>query len=151
MKLPNYPSRIRAYLEEKVKGWSQNQDISGKIDHLNQLANDNPKHTAALTFSFLCLCVIIAFGLSFLPSKEELSPFTEIEDISPILQGKQQIEEMKQQQTNGVKSFILQGQLLKKDLDSLVALPHKSHIDSIEILRKHKQLEIIVRHLNEKD
>ena len=42
------------------------------------------------------------------------------------------------------------GKQLKHELDSLVALPIKSHKDSLDIMVKYKQLEIVVKYLENK-
>ena len=42
------------------------------------------------------------------------------------------------------------GQQLKHDLDSLVALPQKTHKDSVDIVVKYKQLELVVKYLDNK-
>lgn len=153
MKLSTYFKSLRLNLQKWIDIWVQKKDIPHKINELNTLANANPKYTAIITFSLLCFCLLLTIVASFIRESPTSSQglFSNIEDISPVMAGKQRIEDIKQQQANDLRSFILQGQTLKKELDSLIALPNKSHADSLEILRKHKQLEIIVRHLNEKD
>ena len=42
------------------------------------------------------------------------------------------------------------GQQLKHDLDSLVRLPVKSHKDSVDIMVKYRQLELVVKYLDNK-
>ena len=42
------------------------------------------------------------------------------------------------------------GQKLKHELDSLVHLPIKTHKDSVDIMVKYRQLEIVVKALDNK-
>ena len=43
------------------------------------------------------------------------------------------------------------GQKLREELDSLIALPRKSHADSIQIVQRYQQLEHIVQSLKNND
>ena len=43
------------------------------------------------------------------------------------------------------------GQAIKHELDSLIALPHKTHADSIGIIRRYGQLENLVKTLKQND
>ena len=64
-----------------------------------------------------------------------------VEPVESIFQGMQQIQNAKAYQISQ------RGQLLKHELDSLVQLPDKSHEDSMQIIIKYKQLELIVNNL----
>ena len=60
------------------------------------------------------------------------------------------MEATKQQSEDLLKSLektIEQGQALKHELDSLVRMPRKTHDDSLQIVIKYKQLELIVNNL----
>ncbi|EJW90733.1 hypothetical protein EVA_21159, partial [gut metagenome] len=46
-----------------------------------------------------------------------------------------------------LKQLTHKGQLLHEELDSLIAIPHKSHQDSIHIVQSYNQLESIVKSL----
>lgn len=155
MKFRKIPSEIKEYLHNLIAQYAKQRDIAGKLERLNSFANANPKQTAGLTFIVLCSLLFLTLIVSLIRnSGEDNTPpfaFSQIEDISPIISKKQQIEEIKQQQEKDVKNLLLQGRTLRKELDSLLSLPNKSYYDSLELFRKHKQLELIVRHLNEKD
>ena len=44
--------------------------------------------------------------------------------------------------------LVTDGQSIRGELDSLIAIPHKTHGDSIRIIKQYKQLENIVKSLN---
>jgi hypothetical protein len=46
-----------------------------------------------------------------------------------------------------MEGLAARGQLIKKELDSLVKIPEKSHDDSVRIIVRYKQLEVIVGEL----
>lgn len=149
--LPNYPLRLHILLKNLLSNWAIQNKIPNKIERLNTYANSHKKQTAIITISLLSLLLVIGVLLT-LSSQESTNIINEssppkIEDISSIIAKKQRIEEIKLQQVNDTKSLITQGQSIRKELDSLMQLPVKVHQDSLEIYRKHKQLEIIVRHI----
>lgn len=151
MKRPNI-SQIKEYVRKWVQAYSVQKDIPNKINRLNDYANSHKKQTVTLTMGILLLCSILSILLSFVRCGNEADfSVNQIEDITPIIANKQKIEEVKQRQVMDVKDLLAQGKSLKRELDSLIVLPVKSHHDSLEIYRKHKQLEIIVNYIDEKD
>ena len=70
-----------------------------------------------------------------------------VEPVESIFQGMQQIQNAKAYQISQLQRMAQRGQLLKHELDSLVQLPDKSHEDSMQIIIKYKQLELIVNNL----
>lgn len=70
-----------------------------------------------------------------------------VEPVESIFQGMQQIQNAKAYQISQMQALASKGQLLKHELDSLVRLSDKSHKDSVQIISKYKQLEIIVNNL----
>ena len=153
MKLKAYPTIIKEYLRTIITTWALEKNIPQKLAHLQDLANANKKTTSALTIGILSCLFISSILISLLYKQEDdfASSFNQIEDISPIINAKQSLEENKHRQVDDMKSLLIQGQQLKRELDSLLAIPSKNHHDSLELFRKHKQLELIVNYINEKD
>ena len=67
----------------------------------------------------------------------------EIEDVQAVVQSFQQIQNVNDYHTKEVSSIILQGKSIKNELDSLINIKKKNRQDSINILIKYKQLQII--------
>jgi hypothetical protein len=73
-----------------------------------------------------------------------------ITPVNPMFRELQRIQDGKAYQTAWLDKMALDGQQLKRQLDSLIRIPDKTHDDSLQILIKHKQLEIIVDNLENK-
>lgn len=157
MSIKKIPQQLKSYLRGAITEWSTRKGIPNKIAHLNKYANDNPRQTIFLALGILLSLFFVSTVLTCSHYNEEqkdaeiVLPLNQIEDISSVIAGKQRIEDVKRQQTNVFTSLITEGQRVRKELDSLLALPVKSSRDSLEIVRKHKQLQIIVNNINEKD
>ena len=72
---------------------------------------------------------------------------TGVEPVEPMFIGMQQIQNAKAYQVSQVEEMARKGQALKHELDSLVRMPRKTHDDSLQIVIKYKQLELIVNNL----
>jgi hypothetical protein len=70
-----------------------------------------------------------------------------VEPVEPMFVGMQRIQNAKAYQVSQVEEMARKGQMLKHELDSLVGLPYKTHDDSLQIVIKYKQLELIVNNL----
>ena len=71
----------------------------------------------------------------------------EIENIQPMFDGLHNIENNKKVIKSEVHDITDEGLEIKKELDSLVALPYKTHEDSVQMYRDYKRLESIVNFL----
>lgn len=78
-------------------------------------------------------------------TKEDV--FGGIAEVNPMFLGLQRIQANKAYQMSKVEEMTLRGKRLKHELDSLVRIPRKSHDDSLQIVIKHRQLELIVNNL----
>ena len=78
-----------------------------------------------------------------------------IAKVEPIFSGFRTIQANKEAQRRRLLEITGDGQAVKHELDSLMAIPRKTHADSIGIIRRYRQLEKIVeslkQHDNEKD
>lgn len=70
-----------------------------------------------------------------------------VEPVESLFQGMQQIQNAKAYQVAQLNEMARKGQVLKHELDSLVNLSSKTHEDSLMIVSKYKQLELIVNNL----
>ena len=64
-----------------------------------------------------------------------------------MFDGFHRIQNAKNYQDGQVTGMISDGQRLKRELDSLVAMPYKTHDDSAAIIVKYHQLEYIVKQI----
>lgn len=153
MKIKEISRYWHTVLEHKLRGWAHKQGLDKNIIELNERANTHPKRTAIMLLSVVLVILFLGFVPIFFKSNDlsdaiDLAP---LEATAPPLKAAQRIEDVKALQSSSIRDYLSQGQTLKHELDSLLAITHKSSRDSLEIIRKHKQLEYIVNNLNEKD
>ena len=104
--------------------------------------------TASVTMSLLSLSLIVCIVTTFLGDDKEDEPsFESIASVTPMFNGMRRIQENKNYQVSQVEQMTLRGKEIKQELDSLMRIPLKSHDDSVQIVIKYKQLEMIVRNL----
>ena len=135
--------KVKSFVRKLSLQWK----IRERIDAANTWATNHPKRTAAMTIGAL----VCSLGLGILvslytpqPSKDIVG---EIENVQPMFAGLQSIQNGKNVQVREVGQLALRGQRLKWELDSLVHIPVKTHRDSMLIISKYRQLEMIVANL----
>lgn len=74
-----------------------------------------------------------------------------IAQVEPIFSGFRNIQAGKETQRRQIADMTDRGKLLHRQLDSLIAIPRKSHSDSVEIIRRYRSLEQIVKSLKQHD
>ena len=81
----------------------------------------------------------------------ELNELSAIAPVDPMLEGFRTIQAYKTVHRSTLMNLTAKGQLLHEELDSLIALPHKTHADSVHIIQSYRQLESIVKSLKNND
>ena len=119
-----------------------------RIDKANRWAEQNKGRTAAMTVGTLLLLLILGSVMTLTDDNEQKMDIIDgIAEVGPIFQGLQQIQDTKTYQMTQVERLTMTGKTLKRELDSLIKMPVKSHNDSLQIVIKHRQLELIVNNL----
>ena len=117
---------------------------------MNQWAEKHKKRTIVITIGILTLSLILGSWLTFSSDSKEPDLFGGMTDVRPDFEGMRRIQRLKSLQVEQTTDLTNRGQRLKHDLDSLIALPVKSHKDSVDIMVKYRQLEIVVDYLDNK-
>ena len=119
-----------------------------RIGKANQWCEQHKGRTASFTMGALLISLAAGVLTSLLEGDEEHEPrFDSIAIVSPMFNGMRRIQENKDYQVSQVEKMTMRGKEIKHELDSLVNIPLKSHDDSVQIVIKYKQLEMIVRNL----
>ncbi len=119
-----------------------------RIESGNRWAEQHKGRTSAMTVGTLLLLLVIGTVMTITEKKEPDSNIIEgIAEVNPMFQGLQRIQDNKAYQMSKMGEMTLKGKRLKHELDSLIRIPSKSHDDSLQIVIKHKQLELIVNNL----
>ena len=119
-----------------------------RIEWANNWAELNRGRTAAMTVGTLLLLLIIGSAMTLTNNDEpEMNVIEGIAEVNPMFRGLHRIQDNKAYQTSQMERMIMKGNALKKELDSLIRIPLKSHGDSLQIVIKYRQLELIVNNI----
>ena len=156
MKRKEYPSAFYAYLGKTFQSWGFRKKVRKQMERLQLYVDTHPRKSVVAILGTMVLMLLLTIVTSYYDftnsANEELLPIQSMAEMSSIFSNKQRLDEIKQNHVEEVRSIFNEGQLLRKNLDSLMSLREKTHADSLEIYRQHKQLTTIVHYLNdEKD
>ena len=124
--------------------------LSEKIAKANEWADKHKKKVSVITISTLMLSLILGTWLTLTSTYNEADMLSGFAEVKPAFEGIHRIQRLKSMQVDQTVELTNKGQQLKHDLDSLVRLPMKSHQDSVDIMVKYRQLELVVKYLDNK-
>lgn len=139
-----------AKIAEGIKSLTDKLKLSEKIAKANQWADKHKKRVSVITISLLMLSLIIGSWLTLTSTYNEADMLSDFTEVKPAFDGIRRIQRLKSMQVDQTVELTNKGQQLKHDLDSLVRLPVKSHQDSVDIVVKYRQLELVVKYLDNK-
>ena len=146
-----------AKIAEGIKSLTDKFKLREKIDKANQWADKanqwadkHKKRVSVITISMLMLSLIIGSWLTLTSTYNEADMLSGFTEVKPAFDGIRRIQRLKSMQVDQTVELTNKGQQLKHDLDSLVRLPIKSHQDSVDIMVKYRQLELVVKYLDNK-
>ena len=151
MKILNLTKAMKyAHIAQGIRSFLSHFKIRERIDRMNLWAEKHKKRTVAITIGVLTLSLILGSWLTFSSDSKEPDLFGGMTDVRPDFEGMRRIQRLKSLQVEQTTDLTNRGQRLKHDLDSLIAIPVKSHKDSVDIMVKYRQLEIVVDYLDNK-
>lgn len=146
---------LGSWLRPKMVAIGARYRLAARIRKANSWATRHPRRTFGYVVGSLLLilvCDIIVAGARMESKDPNLHSIAKVE---PIFSGFRTIQANKEAQRRRLLEITGDGQAVKHELDSLMAIPRKTHADSIGIIRRYRQLEKIVeslkQHDNEKD
>ncbi len=144
--------QVRSWLQPKMGAIGTKYRLAARIRLANAWATKHPKRTFAYVVSsllFLLVCNLGINGTKSDPSNElNESNINMVSNMEPLFTGFHTIQANKDIQRNTLMDLVTQGQELREELDSMIAVPHKSKSDSTRIIQRYRQLENIVKSLN---
>ena len=155
--MKGYVRNIRISLRNQIVGWlkpgvgalGRSCRLQGRIRLMNRWSRQHPKRMGCLVIGSLVAVLLSDLFLSAHFAANQTAPNqVAIANMDSVFRGLQIIQENKLVQQNTVLSLTDRGRILHRELDSLIALPNKSHQDSMRIIRDYKVLERIVKSLN---
>ena len=122
--------------------------IGEKIAKANAWADGHRRKTAGILFSVNATIYIIGFLLCM--SGNDASgnsiqdPMQDLAQIQPMFSQLHRIEDMKTVQKHTYVQLSNRAVRLKREVDSLMAMPGKTHQDSVLALQKYDELKMIM-------
>lgn len=158
--MPRYKRILRYWCWSLSKGLH----LRERIDKANSWSLSHPRQFMKIILgfgSFLLVITVLSLAASLMQNDENTQQQEgtfltgAVQDIQPTLDGMRQIRSHQKIENSELKSLTERGLQIKDELDSLLALPSKSHEDSVRIVADYRQMEDIVKFLkkskNEKD
>lgn len=144
--------QIRAWLQPKFGRLSRRYRLASRIRLANGWAKKHPKRTLAYVVGTLSFLMVGTIALDQIRTSKESEPnVSMIANMEPLFDGFRTIQANKDVHRHTLMDLATKGQLLRTQLDSMIAIPDKSHLDSIHIIRSYRQLENIVHSLKNND
>jgi len=140
------------YRLRKARVWGykigKKYGIGEKIAKANAWADGHRRKTAGILFSVNTCIYLIGFILCMSGSEADGSsikdPMQDLAQIQPMFSQLHRIEDMKTVQKKTYVQLSQRVVKLKREVDSLMAMPEKTHQDSVLALQKYDELNTIM-------
>ena len=140
------------YRLRKARVWGykigKKYGIGEKIAKANAWADVHRRKTAGILFSVNTCIYLIGFVLCMSGSEADGSsikdPMQDLAQIQPMFSQLHRIEDMKTVQKKTYVQLSQRVVKLKREVDSLMAMPGKTHQDSVLALQKYDELNTIM-------
>ena len=139
------------YRLRKARAWGykigKKYGIGEKIAKANAWADGHRRKTAGILFSVNTCIYLIGFILCMSGSEVDSSikdPMQDLAQIQPMFSQLHRIEDMKTVQKKTYVQLSHRAVKLKREVDSLMAMPGKTHQDSVLALQKYDELNTIM-------
>lgn len=133
-----------AKITKGIRNFLSKFKLKEKIAKANDWADKNKKRTSCITIGILLFSLIVGSWLTLTAETNASQMLSGLSDVQPMFDGMHRIQKAKDLQVKQTTEMTNKGKQLKHELDSLVALPDKKHKDSVDIVVKYRQLEIVV-------
>ena len=124
--------------------------IGEKVARANAWADGHRRKTAGILFSVNTCIYLIGFLLCMSGSDADgngiQDPMQDLAQVQPIFSQLHRIEDMKTVQKKTYVQLSNRAVTLKREVDSLMAMPGKTHQDSVLALQKYDELQTIMSH-----
>lgn len=144
-------SVMRSWLQPRLGEVGTRWRLAARIRLANSRASRHPKST--FIYVVCTLLAILVGDMMFNGIRAEMNDpqVAQIAYVEPVFNGFRNIQANKNIQRQRILEMAENGRLIHHELDSLIALPSKSHTDSIQIIGKYGQLERIAKSLKQYD
>ena len=144
-------NQIKSWLQPRVGSVGRRYSLAARIRIANRWATQHPKRTFGYVVGTLLTVLFCDVAITGMRAEMKEPDVNMIANVEPVFNGFRTIQANKDTHRRTVLEMTSQGQTIKHELDSLIAIPHKSHSDSIGIIRRYGQLENLVKTLKQND
>lgn len=142
---------IRTWLRPKMGAIGTRCRLAARIRMANNWATKHPKRTFAYVVGSLLMVLLCDIMVAGMRAEMKEPNVNMIANVEPIFNGFRTIQANKETHRKTILDMTTKGQSIRHELDSMIAIPAKSHEDSIGIIRRYNQLENIVKSLKQND
>nr|MBQ4455795.1 hypothetical protein [Clostridia bacterium] len=139
-----FPNIHKPDVGEKVREMGIDNRIRERLEPLNKKATANPQRTAVIMISLTIL--VSAMGMvmtTYIESRHNNMEAMGIQDITPVFNGFQKIQNNDKIVRKEVGGLVSRSQEIVHETDSLRALPHLTHRDSMKIIENYYEIKRI--------
>ena len=141
--------QIRAWLQPKLGKAGERLRLVGRIRLANIWVRRHPKRTFACVTGILSLLLVCSLVIgNDRPDNVDEQDISAIASMEPLFQGFRAIQSNKGLHRATMLELADSGRAIRRELDSLIAMPRKTHGDSLRIVRQYRRLENIVKFIN---
>ena len=142
---------IRTWLKPKMRAIGTRYRLAARIRMANSWATRHPKRTFIYVVGSLLMVLLGDMMIAGMRAEMKEPNVNMIANVEPIFNGFRAIQVNKDAHRRTIMELATKGQTVRHELDSMIAIPAKSHEDSIGIIRRYNQLENIVKSLKQND
>lgn len=144
-------NQIRSWLRPKMGAIGTRYRVAARIRLANSWATRHPKRTFGYVVGTLFTVLFCDIANTGIRAESQMGDVSRIANVEPIFNGFRTIQANKESQRRTILELTEQAQTLRHELDSLIAIPRKTHRDSVDIVRRYARLENIVKSLKQND
>ena len=145
------PNQIKSWLQPRLGSVGRRYRLAARIRIANRWATQHPKRTFGYVVGTLLTVLFCDVAITEMRAEMKEPDVNMIANVEPVFNGFRTIQANKDTHRRTVLEMTSKGQAVKHELDSLIALPQKTHADSIGIIRRYGQLENLVKTLKQND
>lgn len=143
--------QIKFWLRPRIEAIGIRLRLGARIRIANRWASRHPKSTFGYVVGTLLTVLVCDIAIAGIRAEIKEPDMNMIANVEPVFSGFRAIQANKDAHRRAVLEMTSKGQVLKHELDSMIAIPCKSHSDSIWIVRRYGQLENIVESIKQND
>ena len=144
-------NQIKSWLQPRLGSVGKRYRLAARIRIANRWATRHPRRTFGYVVGTLLMVLVCDVMITGMRAEMKEPDVNMIANVEPVFNGFRTIQANKDSHRRTILEMTSQGQNLKYELDSLIAIPRKSHADSIGIIRRYGQLENLVKTLKNND